>query len=105
MNILLVLIPVTGLVVLIAVALFFWAANHQQFDDLDSPAVLPLMEDEPAPGPAAGEADDPAPPEHPGAGQETPAFPRHGPDEGRVGRARYDDPAAPRPVRGDAPTR
>lgn len=52
MNILLVLIPVTGLVVLIAVALFFWAANHQQFDDLDSPAVLPLMEDEPAPKPA-----------------------------------------------------
>lgn len=57
MNILLVLIPVTGLVVLIAVALFFWAANHQQFDDLDSPAVLPLMEDEPVPG----QADDAAP--------------------------------------------
>lgn len=52
MNILLVLIPVTGLVVLIAVALFFWAANHQQFDDLDSPAVLPLLEDDPAPAPA-----------------------------------------------------
>lgn len=48
MNILLVLIPVTGLVVLIAVVLFFWAANHQQFDDLDSPAVLPLLEDEPS---------------------------------------------------------
>ena len=48
MNVLLVLIPVTGLVVLIAVVLFFWAANHQQFDDLDSPAVLPLLEDEPS---------------------------------------------------------
>jgi cbb3-type cytochrome oxidase maturation protein len=47
MNILLVLIPVTGLIVLIGVALFFWAANHQQFDDLESPAVLPLLEDEP----------------------------------------------------------
>jgi len=46
MNILLVLIPVTGLVVLIAVVLFFWAVNHQQFDDLESPAVLPLLEDE-----------------------------------------------------------
>ena len=56
MNILLVLIPVTGLVVLIAVALFFWAANHQQFDDLESPAVLPLMEDEPALGPATDAA-------------------------------------------------
>ena len=36
-----------------AVALFFWAANHQQFDDLDSPAVLPLMEDEPPAGATA----------------------------------------------------
>lgn len=45
MNILLVLIPVTLLVVLIAIAIFFWAVNHQQFDDLDSPGVLPLLED------------------------------------------------------------
>jgi cbb3-type cytochrome oxidase maturation protein len=52
MNILLVLIPVTLLVVVVAVWLFFWAVNHQQFDDLDSPAVLPLMDD-PATGPAA----------------------------------------------------
>lgn len=44
MNILLVLIPVTLLVIGIAVALFFWAVNHQQFDDLDSPGVLPLMD-------------------------------------------------------------
>ena len=44
MNILLVLIPVTMLVIGIAVALFFWAVNHQQFDDLDSPGVLPLMD-------------------------------------------------------------
>ncbi|MHB1058004.1 MAG: cbb3-type cytochrome oxidase assembly protein CcoS [Rhodanobacter sp.] len=51
MNILLVLIPVTLLVVVVAVWLFFWAVNHQQFDDLDSPAQLPLMDD-PA-GPAA----------------------------------------------------
>ncbi|GAA0888856.1 cbb3-type cytochrome oxidase assembly protein CcoS [Rhodanobacter soli] len=52
MNILLVLIPVTLLVVIVAVWLFFWAVNHQQFDDLDSPSVLPLMDD-PATGPAA----------------------------------------------------
>jgi cbb3-type cytochrome oxidase maturation protein len=62
MNILLVLIPVTGLVVLIAVGLFFWAANHQQFDDLDSPAVLPLMEDEPATAQTAGAAERPQDP-------------------------------------------
>ena len=70
MNILLVLIPVTGLVVLIAVALFFWAANHQQFDDLDSPAVLPLMEDETVPGPAADTA--PAPSLSPDSKGDTP---------------------------------
>jgi len=46
MNILLVLIPVTLLVVGIAVALFFWAVSHQQFEDLDTPAILPLIEDQ-----------------------------------------------------------
>jgi len=60
MNILLVLIPVTLLVVIVAVWLFFWAVNHQQFDDLDSPSVLPLMDDpapeEPAPE-SPGETD------------------------------------------------
>ncbi len=55
MNILLVLIPVTLLVILIAVALFFWAVNHQQFDDLDSPAMLPLL-DEPPPAETAPES-------------------------------------------------
>jgi cbb3-type cytochrome oxidase maturation protein len=46
MNVVLVLIPVTLLIVLVATALFFWAVNHQQFDDMDSPAVLPLIEDD-----------------------------------------------------------
>ena len=59
MNILLVLIPVTLLVVIVAVWLFFWAVNHQQFDDLDSPSVLPLMDD-PATGPAASTREAPA---------------------------------------------
>jgi len=49
MNILLVLIPVTSLIVGVGVWLFFWAVNHQQFDDLDSPAVLPLLDDQPEP--------------------------------------------------------
>jgi cbb3-type cytochrome oxidase maturation protein len=54
MNVILILIPVTALVVLIGVALFFWAVNHQQFDDLDSPGTLPLMDDTPeAASPAA----------------------------------------------------
>ncbi|WP_109127470.1 cbb3-type cytochrome oxidase assembly protein CcoS [Dyella sp. C11] len=45
MNIILVLIPVTFLIVAVAVGVFFWAVNHQQFDDLENPGVLPLMED------------------------------------------------------------
>lgn len=45
MNILLVLIPVTTVIILIGVITFFWAVNHRQFDDLESPAVLPLMEE------------------------------------------------------------
>lgn len=53
MNILLVLIPVTLLVVLLAVAAFFWAVNQQQFEDLDSPAMLPLLDDAPSDEPAA----------------------------------------------------
>lgn len=53
MNILLVLIPVTLLIVIIAVRLFFWAVNHQQFDDLDSPGVLPLLDELPTPDPTA----------------------------------------------------
>jgi cbb3-type cytochrome oxidase maturation protein len=46
MNILLALIPVTLLIVVSAIGIFFWAVNHRQFDDLDSPGVLPLMEEE-----------------------------------------------------------
>jgi cbb3-type cytochrome oxidase maturation protein len=48
MNILLVLIPVALLVVLVAVVIFFWAVNHQQFEDLDSPAYLPLLDPPPS---------------------------------------------------------
>ncbi|MHA6203404.1 cbb3-type cytochrome oxidase assembly protein CcoS [Dyella soli] len=62
MNILLVLIPVTLLIVIVAVAIFFWAVNHHQFDDLDSPGVLPLMEeaesDRAAGAPATGTGSD-----------------------------------------------
>lgn len=69
MNIILVLIPVTLLVVGVGVALFFWAVNHQQFDDLDSPGIVPLLEDDPdqgaraaaAPSSQATDAVDPAP--------------------------------------------
>jgi len=56
MNSLLILIPVTLLIVLLAAAIFFWAVNHQQFDDLDSPGFVPLLDDPPQDyaGPSAG---------------------------------------------------
>ncbi|MCK9488020.1 MAG: cbb3-type cytochrome oxidase assembly protein CcoS [Xanthomonadales bacterium] len=52
MTILLILIPVTLVLVGIAVATFFWAVNKGQFDDLDTPA-LRILEADPLP-PATG---------------------------------------------------
>ena len=42
MNILLLLIPLSLLLMAGAVWVFFWAVNHDQFDDLDTPGLLPL---------------------------------------------------------------
>lgn len=42
MNILLLLIPLSLLFLAGAVWAFFWAVNHDQFDDLDTPGLLPL---------------------------------------------------------------
>jgi cbb3-type cytochrome oxidase maturation protein len=47
MIMLLVLIPVSLLLVGIAVWAFFWAAENGQFDDLDTPALSVLAEDAP----------------------------------------------------------
>lgn len=47
MTILLVLIPITLLFVLAGGCAFFWAVNHDQFDDMDTPSLLPLTDSEP----------------------------------------------------------
>lgn len=47
MNALLILIPVSLLLVAAAAGIFFWAVRHQQFDDLDTPEILPLLDEEP----------------------------------------------------------
>ena len=47
MNALLILIPITLLLAGLAVGVFFWAVNHAQFEDLDSPKILPLLDDPP----------------------------------------------------------
>ena len=48
MNILLVMIPLSILLLIGAGIAFFWAVEHDQFDDLDTPRILPLLDD-PAP--------------------------------------------------------
>jgi cbb3-type cytochrome oxidase maturation protein len=57
MSILVVLIPVTLLLVGIALLAFFWAVNDGQFDDLDRPAVDILIDDDPS-APRARQRDD-----------------------------------------------
>lgn len=47
MTMLLILVPVTLLLVGLAAWAFFWAADGGQFDDLDSPALAPLLDDLP----------------------------------------------------------
>ncbi len=48
MNILVVLIPLSILVLIGAAVAFFWAVEHGQFDDMETPGLLPLLDD-PAP--------------------------------------------------------
>jgi cbb3-type cytochrome oxidase maturation protein len=49
MNILYLLIPLGLVMVGIMVAAFFWAAKSGQFDDLQTPAVQILLDDDTAP--------------------------------------------------------
>jgi cbb3-type cytochrome oxidase maturation protein len=51
MNALVILIPLALILLIGAVWAFFWAVDHGQFDDLDTPALLPLDD---AAGPAPG---------------------------------------------------
>jgi len=54
MNILLVLIPISLLLLGIAIAAFVWAVKRGQYDDLDTPALDILTDDaRPAPPPDA----------------------------------------------------
>ncbi len=46
MTILLLLIPLALVVLSLAVAAFFWASNSGQFDDLESPALSILLDDD-----------------------------------------------------------
>lgn len=47
MNIILIMIPLSLFVLVGAAAMFFWAVNKGQFDDMDSPALMPLSDNLP----------------------------------------------------------
>lgn len=47
MNILYLLIPISLVIVVIAVLAFRWAVKARQFEDLESPALIPLHDDPP----------------------------------------------------------
>jgi cbb3-type cytochrome oxidase maturation protein len=49
MSMLFALIPLAILLLAFAVWAFFWAVRSGQFDDLDTPAVRILLDDEDAP--------------------------------------------------------
>lgn len=47
MNILLLLVPLSVMLLACAVGAFWWAVRRGQFDDLDTPALDILVDDEP----------------------------------------------------------
>ena len=49
MNILYILIPLALIVLAVAVWAFFWAVGSGQFDDLDTPAMRILLDDDKKP--------------------------------------------------------
>jgi cbb3-type cytochrome oxidase maturation protein len=59
MNALLILIPLSILLLVGAGAVFFWAVDHGQFDDMDTPALLPLLDVDDEPPAQASPAQEP----------------------------------------------
>ena len=58
MNVLFLLIPLGLMLLALSVWAFFWAVRSGQFDDLKSPAVQILLDDDRAPPPSVRERSD-----------------------------------------------
>ena len=58
MNILYLLIPLGLILLAAAVAAFFWAVRSGQFDDLDTPAMSVVMDDDTKPADAKRESNE-----------------------------------------------
>lgn len=61
MNILLALIPISLVLLLVAVGAFVWAVRRGQYDDLDTPPLDILLDDDRPRGDAPADADGPPP--------------------------------------------
>ena len=47
MNIVLIMIPLSLVLLIGAAAMFFWAVNKGQFDDMESPGLMPVSDNLP----------------------------------------------------------
>lgn len=47
MNIILIMIPLSLILLAAAAGAFFWAVNHGQFDDMQSPGLTPMSDNLP----------------------------------------------------------
>ena len=56
MSVLYVLVPLALALVLLAVGAYVWSVRSGQFDDLDTPALRPLIDDDGGPRPAVANA-------------------------------------------------
>lgn len=65
MSVLFVLIPLAFTILVVAIAAYVWAARKGQFDDLDTPAMRALHDDEPGPAKPAAPPRDGTPPSTP----------------------------------------
>ncbi|MDR7099045.1 cbb3-type cytochrome oxidase maturation protein [Lysobacter niabensis] len=57
MNILLLLVPLSLMLLLLAIGAFVWAVKRGQFDDLDTPGLDILVDDDEPPASAQEERD------------------------------------------------
>lgn len=48
MNSIFLLVPIAGVLVAVAIGAFVWAVRNAQFDDLETPAVRVLLDDDDA---------------------------------------------------------
>lgn len=55
LEVLYVLIPMTLILAVLALAWFLWAIHNGQFDDLETPALRILFDEEPGPAEEPGE--------------------------------------------------